>query len=207
MKGNQYLKIFIIAILLVGANLLHAQQSGPKVAPMPKDAHWVVTFKQPGDEKAAPTSGRELLSIDTVKTGDSRRVTLAYSDGTSDVFDQVRDYLLTSSPEGPQLSMAIADPPSYPFFSNGFLFTDGIETATFVGAEDFQGVPCLRYRLSEGDVLISAETKLPVAAKHNTLTAYFQFLPSPTAPLVLPAEMAALLQRQERAYKAFRDLR
>jgi hypothetical protein len=205
------LKILATLIIVVGAGPAWAQQPAPKapyIAPVPSNAHWVVTIKPPGSEKQVSSEvAREVVSVDTVKTGATRQVTLTFSDNTTERFDHAGGYILTATPQGPQLIAAVENPPSYPFYSDGFLYSGGVSPESFVGVETFQGVECFHYRTEVNDVWISTETMLPVASKADGTMAYFQFLSAPTVPLALSPEKLALLERQERAYKAFRDLR
>ncbi|XHR27095.1 MAG: hypothetical protein ACFUZC_14200 [Chthoniobacteraceae bacterium] len=176
----------------------------PYVAPVPVNARWVVTLETPGGLSAQT----ELpTAIETIKTGGVKRVTLFFKSGPSQRFDQMGDYLLTTTPAGPQISKAIPLFPPYPFYTDGYLFVENVVPAHFKGVVKLKGVDCFYYGTGNSSVWISVDTQLPVAARQEGVLAYFQFLPAPSQPLTLPPEEAAQLEKYEAAANAFRAMR
>lgn len=176
----------------------------PYVAPIPDNARWVVTLETPG---ATPTQTENPVAIETIKTGKTKRVTLFFKSGTSQRFDQLGDYLLTTTPAGPQISKYIPLFPPYPFYTDGFLFVENVVPANFKGMVKFKGVDCFYYGSGNTSVWIAVDTQLPVAARQEGVLALFQFLPAPSQPLALPPEEAAQLEKYEAAANAFRAMR
>ncbi len=176
----------------------------PYVAPIPDNARWVVTLEMPG---ASSTQSELPTSIETIKTGSTKRVTLFLKGGSSQRFDQKGEYLLTNTPSGPQISKYIPLLPPYPFYTEGFLFVENVVPANFKGVVKLKGVECFYYASGNTSVWIAAESMLPVAARHEGVLAYFQFLPAPTQPLTLSPEVVAQLEKYEAAANAFRAMR
>jgi hypothetical protein len=175
----------------------------PYVAPIPDDARWVVTM-----EATAGTSAQTFpTAIETIKTGGLKRVTLFFKGGTSQRFDQKGEYLLTTTPAGPQISKYIPLLPPYPFYTNGFLFVENIGPANFKGVVKIKDVNCFYYSNGNTSIWIAVDSMLPVAARQDGVLAHFQFLPAPTQPLTLPQEEAAQLEKYEAAANAFHAMR
>ena len=93
----------------------------PFLAEVPDYGHWTVTFKYGWALPVAPpaaTSRRPCRTgsptlIDTIKTGDLRGVTLTFPDGTSKQYTCQGDWVLASTPKGPQLGIAT---PTWPLY-------------------------------------------------------------------------------------------
>ncbi len=181
-----------------------AAPRAPYVAPVPANGRWVVTLETPG----VPAAQTDLpAAIETVKSGDLKRVTIYYKSGTSKRFDQKGEYLLTTTPAGLQIDRYIPMFPPYPCYTNGFLFVENVVPANFKGVVKLKGADCFYYASGTTGVWVAVDSMLPMAASHEGVVAYFQFLPTPSQPLTLSPEEAALLQKYEAAANAFRAMR
>jgi hypothetical protein len=143
--------LLMLALAALSANPCGAQQEDiptpkpPYVAPLPKFGHWAVTLKfiepethglqsQSAQPQAAPHDESLPITIDTVKTDNTQRVTLSFKNGTTKQINQVGGYFLMSSTTGLQISTFVPDSPPYQFFTDGFLFVE------FIGPETFKGL-------------------------------------------------------------------
>ena len=188
----------------------------PYIAPVPGYGHWVVTLIYSWvdgsrlalpDKSKAGTAEQIPRAIDIVKTDKTKRVTLSFKDGTSHRIDQVNGYILTISNTGPQIFTASPDMPPYPFYTEGFLFVENVGPATFSGMVSIKGKECFHYQDGTSEAWIDIDSMLPVAARKNGYTVFFQFLEPPTAPIVLTSDEAAVLERQEKAHSAAQSMR
>jgi hypothetical protein len=207
-----------VIALSAGASLSLAQQDGkpvprpPYVAAIPVNGHWSVTLdasdpQAPAGTKAPLADEHVPTSIDTIKVGNTKRVTLFFKDGTSRRFDQVDGYFLTASPAGAKLFVPMDASPPYPFYTDGFLFVDHVNPSTFKGVVTCKGVDCFHYQDGSLDIWIAVDSMLPVAAESGKVTAYFQFMAPPDAPITLPADEELILQKEIGAYNKFRAVR
>jgi hypothetical protein len=185
----------------------------PYVAAVPDYGHWMIRFKYepPAEGTAAPAPVDPNLPtiLDTIKTGDLKSVVLTLSTGTTQQFTYQGDWVLSSTPEGPKLSVATADRPPHPYFTTGFALLDGltIDNSTFKEATTWNGVPAFHYRIGETDVWIDSATMLPLALRQPGLEASYQFLPPPPKPFLVPEDQEILLKKQRAADKKVRTLR
>ncbi len=203
----------------------------PYLAPVPDYGHWMVTFKYKeapsngaasatGDPTAAPSvpgaqpapsapDYSSPTSIETIKTGDLRGVTLTFSDGTSKQFTCQGDWVLSSTPKGPQLSIASPQAIPYVFYTIGFILLDGvtINMSTFKEAALHNKVMAFHYKSGAVDVWIDPNSMLPLGAKQNGIEVAYEFLTPPPRPFPIPKDQADLLQKEEAAYKATKSMR
>jgi hypothetical protein len=206
----------------------------PFLAPVPDYGHWMVTFKnkeaapaaspatplvpaaapsKPGTPPAPVSSpapdDASLKSIETIKTGDLRGVTLTFADGKSKQYTCQGDWVLCSSPKGPQLSIANPASGPYIYYTTGFILLDGmtINMSTFKETEKHNGVLAFHYKSGDADVWIDTSTMLPVGAKQNGVEVSYQFLTPPPRPFPIPKDQADLLQKEQEAYKSSKSLR
>jgi len=179
----------------------------PYVAPVPLYGHWVITLKFPEKRKLESVSEQNPVSIDTVKTGDLKRVTLVFKDGTSKTYDHFQKYILTASAHGYEIFSHIDDNPPYPFYTDGFLFVEGVNSTTFKETVKLGAVDCFYYQSASSEVWIAAGSMQPVAAKSNGVMAYYQIQPAPIDSLTLAPDEAAILHRKIAVDNAFRAMR
>jgi hypothetical protein len=214
MKLFNFCRWVAMLVLISEPNWCGAQESvkpipkPPYVAAVPDDCHWTVTLEYPSSRKISTThSERYPIAIDTIKTGNTKRVTLWFEDRTSQQFDQEGELFLTNSPSGVHAFTAAPDAPPYLYYTDGFLFIEPIEPTMFKGSVNYKGIECFYYKNNSTEVWVDAHSLLPVSAKSGGVMAHFQFLPKPNAPISLPPEELAILQKQEKAISFFRNLR
>ena len=209
--------------LLAGMEMARAQSDekpvpkAPYLAAVPDYGHWMVTFKYdaPAKDDTAggdkPPSAQEGIpsAIDTIKTGDLRGVTVSFANGTTKQFTCQGDWVLSSTPKGPQLSIASPSQSPYIYYSKGFILLDGvtINPSTFKGAAMHNGALAFHYKSGEADVWIDIATMLPLAVKEPGIEANYQHLPAPPRPFVIPKDQAGLLHKQQEADRKVRALR
>jgi hypothetical protein len=207
----------------------------PYLAPVPKYGHWKVTFKygkisspettgasastsSATPPPASPAPQPETLeapnptlpaAIDTIKTGDLSGVTLTFGNGITKEYTCQGDWVLNSSPEGAQLSIASSMSLPYPYYTIGFILLDGvkIDPSTFRETAKHDGVIAFHYKSGDVDVWIDPASMLPLAAKQDAVEVSYQFLPRPTEPFSIPADQAALLKKERQADAATRAMR
>ncbi|XHR27169.1 MAG: hypothetical protein ACFUZC_14580 [Chthoniobacteraceae bacterium] len=175
----------------------------PYVAPLPQNGHWTITL----NSVAQTDKERVPATIDTIKTGETKQVTLLYKDGTSQRFNHAGGYIFTQSSKGVEIFTKLPGIPAYPCYTDGFVFVENIGPAVFKDMAKISGTECFHYQTGSSDVWIAVDSMLPVAARSGNLTAYYQFQPPPTAPIALPPEEAAILRKWEKAYNAFGAMR
>lgn len=204
----------ILARLLLLANCLivaHAAQpptpQPPYVAPVPKNAHWTISFQYGEATKKQGAVRRELFTLETLKTGDNRRMILVYSDGTSAQYDRIGDYLFKQTNRGARLLTLTPDDPPFPYYTDGFLFAEKVDLSTFKDVVHYKGTECFHYVTPTGELWIATETLLPVAARAGEVSVHYQFLPAPSEPFAVSAEEQEILLRQQRVYNAQKELR
>ena len=206
--------------LIAGTGLAQAQTDekptpkAPYLAAVPDYGHWIVTFKYndataANDPKAPAGTNGFPANIDTIKTADLRGVVFTAVDGSSKQFTCQGDWILASTPKGPQLGIATHSWSPYIYYTKGFILLDGakIDPSTYKETEMRNGVLAFHYKIGDEDVWIDPETMLPLAVKKQTVEASYQFLPAPPRPFSIPADQAALLKKQEDADKALHSLR
>ena len=209
----------------------------PYIAPVPDYGHWIVTFKYgkasnnssgagnnpspaaapaplsvPAATNAPPApsaSDGSPTSIETIKTGDLRGITLTFSDGTSKEFTCQGDWVLCSTREGPQLRIASPTALPYIYYTTGFIFLDGvnINPTSFKEAAKHNGVMAFHYHSGGVDVWINPDTMLPLGAKQEGVEVSYQFLTPPPRPFPIPKDQESLLQKEQAAYKATSSMR
>ena len=182
----------------------------PCVAPVPKSAHWTITLKSevavtPGKSQPAPQPMPTTIEI--IKTGDTRQVTLSYSDGTSQRFDQAGPYFLTGSASRTELFIPRSGAPSYPFYTDGFLFFERVSPSWFKDVVKIEGVDCFHYQNGSAQLWIAVDSMLPVAAVSGGIIAQYQFQPTPGSSIILPLDEQAALDKEIKAYKAYQTVR
>jgi hypothetical protein len=229
-----FLAMLIGLNLAAGLELARAQTDEvpvpkpPYIEPVPDYGHWMVRFKYrkaetptaaasaTGSPAAAPPappapspSDGSPTSIETIKTGDLRGVTLTFSDGTSKEYTCQGDWILNSTPNGPQLSIAIPKALPYGYYTTGFILLDGvkIDPSTFKEAAKHNGVMAFHYRSGGVDVWIDPETMLPLGAKQDGVEVSYQFLTPPPRPFPIPKDQENLLQQEQAALKATSSMR
>jgi hypothetical protein len=210
----------------------------PFIAAVPDYGHWIVTFKYPKAHSSAPaaagipSSGPAVptppsvsaatnappppsvsdgspLTIETIKTGDLRGVTLTFTDGSTSQFTCQGDWTMCSTPQGPQLRIASPTAVPYPYYTNDFIMLDGVKVdpSTFKEAGKHDGIMAFHYKSGDTDVWIDAKTALPLAAKQDGVQASYQFLTPPPRPFPIPKDQETLLHKAEGAYKATSSMR
>jgi len=132
---------------------------------------------------------------------------LRYKDGGTDQFARVKNYLFIAWTNKPRLLAVTPDAPPYPFYSEGFLFVEGLGVSSFRETVNYRGVQCSHYENASGEVWIAVGSMLPVAARMGAMLAVYEFLPAPTARISLSPEANAMVQQQERALHTFNVLR
>ena len=157
----------------------------------------------------ALVSDGSLTTIETIKTGDLRGITLTFSDGSSKEYTCQGDWVLCSTPQGPQLRIASPTSIPYSYYSPGFIFLDGvkIDPSTFKEAAKHNGTMAFHYHSGETDVWIDPGTMLPVGAKLDGVEIIYQFLTPPPRPFPIPKDQESLLRKGEGAYKATSSMR
>jgi len=229
---RKFLAILIGLGLMAGLEMAPAQTAEkpaprpPYLADVPDYGHWIVTFKYtpdastgaagsttggPGADGAKPPTAPDgsLTAIETIKTGDLRGVTLTFGDGTSKQFTCQGDWVLCSTPKGPQLGFATSTSRPYAYYTAGFILLDGvkIDPSTFKEASPRNGVLAFHYKSGDVDVWIDPGSMLPLAAKQNGVEASYAFLTPPPKPFDIPKDQESLLKKEQSAYKATRAMR
>jgi len=200
-----------------------AQQSpvptpkSPYVAPVPSYGHWTVELKSEAAAPPATAPGNPTptsqpgipTTIETIRTGDLKRVILSYSTGASQQFDQTGIYFLTSDASGSGTKLFIPHPdvPPYPFYTNGFLFFETLNPSWFRDIVKMGGINCFHYQNGSTQLWVAVDSMLPVAAKSEGITAHYQFQPAPGSPIVLPPDEKAVLEKEMNAQKASQSVR
>ncbi len=189
--------------LIVGLGIARAQSDEkpvpkpPYMEPVPDYGHWKVTFHyKPAPKKdAASATGGDittttvpgappaappdvpLVSIETIKTGDLRGVTLTFADGTTKQFTCQGDWVLSSTPKGPQLGFASQTEQPYGYYTTGFILLDGvtINMSTFKEAAKHNDVMAFHYKSGNTDVWIDPYTLHPLAAKQEDVEVSYDF--------------------------------
>jgi hypothetical protein len=202
----------------------------PYLAPVPDYGHWMVKFKYkqagppsaavgapaaatdtppPAPAAPAPPDEESPVSIETIKTGELRGVTLTFADGTSKQFTCQGDWVLNSTPNGPQLSIAMPTALPYPYYTTGFIMLDGakINPSTFKEAAKHNGVMAFHYHSGDVEVWIDPDTMLPMVAKQGGVEVTYQFLTPPPRPFPIPKDQENLLQQEQAALKATSSMR
>jgi hypothetical protein len=195
----------VVMLMILGISLGMAQEplrpKAPYVAPVPKNAHWLVTMKYPHAAAERPTS------IDIAKTEDIKRLTISYSTEKPKEIYAVRGYYLTETAQGPELMNVDRSDLLYPFLSDEFVFIGRLKAEQFKEVVKINGVTCFHFQNEISEVWIAADSMLPVAARKDGMMAYYQFFPPTEAPVILPPAESAFLQRHENACNAFRGMR
>ena len=189
----------------------------PYVAPVPIYGHWTVVLESEpatspaGHHHARPKVESQQIptTIDTIRTGDLKRVILSYSTGASQQFDQTGIYFLTSDASGSGTKLFIPHPdvPPYPFYTNGFLFFETLNPSWFRDIVKMGGINCFHYQNGSTQLWVAVDSMLPVAAKSEGITAHYQFQPAPGSPIVLPPDEKAVLEKEMNAQKASQSVR
>ena len=194
----------------------------PYLAAVPDYGHWIVTFKyeasatdgpaagaSSGGDKPQPATDGTLSVIDTIKTGDLRGVVLTFSNGITKQFTCQGDWVLASTPNGPQLGVASPSQSPYVYYTTCFILLDGvkIDPSTFKETAKRNGALAFHYKSGETDVWIDIATMLPLAVKVPGVEGAYQFLPAPPRPFAIPQDQADLLQKKQKAYRQTRSLR
>ena len=193
----------------------------PFLADVPDYGHWIVTLKYGSAPSSDVASGAKPPSapdgsptmIDTIKTGELRGVVLTFADGTTKPFSCQGDWVLISTPKGPQLGIVTSSWRPYIYYTARFVLLDGvkIDLSTYKETEMHNGVTAFHYKSGdksgETDVWIDPATMLPLGVKKLDVEATYQFLPAPPRPFLIPADQAALLKKEQDADKAVRSMR
>ncbi len=214
-----FFAIFVVLSLWAGLEMAPAQSEEmpvpkpPYLTPVPDYGHWKVTFKY---EAAAPattptpsTSAELPTTVETIKTGDLRGVTLTFAKGPPQQFTCQGDWVLNSSAKGAQLRIVTPLAIPYPYYTTGFIFLDGIKVdpSTFKEAVPHNGVIAFHYRSNEVDVWIDPTSMHPLAAKKDGVEASYEFMTPPPRPFPIPQDQESLLQKEQQAYKATSSMR
>jgi len=209
--------------LVAGGSLARAQidenatPKAPYLAAVPDYAHWTVTLKYAAtafdsaakaDKPQPPPAGYPTI-IDTIKTGDLRSVVLTFPDGASKQFTCQGDWVLASTPNGPQLSIATAMERPYVYYTKGFVLLDGvtINPSTYRDAPIHNGAQTFHYKSGDEDVWIDIDSMLPLAASKGGVEVSYKYLPAPPRPFIIPKDQAALLLKEQAAFQSTRSLR
>ena len=221
MKTIRLIFSILIPMLSAGTMRTFAQQSpvptpkSPYVAPVPSYGHWTVELKSEAAAPPATAPGNPTptsqpgipTTIETIRTGDLKRVILTYSTGASRQFDQAGPYFLTSSGSRADLFIPHRGEDPYPFYTKGFLFFETISPSWFRDVVKIGGVDCFHYENGSTQLWVSVDSMLPVAAKSEGITAHYQFQPAPGSPIVLPPDEKAVLEKEMNAQKASQSVR
>jgi hypothetical protein len=225
---------FVIVVawgLVAGSDLAQAQADqkrmpqAPYLASVPDYGHWIVTFKYipdastsaasgPGGAAANPPAAPVVpdgspTAIETIKTGDLRGVTLTFGDGTSKLFTCQGDWVLCSTPKGPQFGIATPTAQPYAYYTTGFILLDGVKVnpSTFKETVPRNGVFAFHYKSGDADIWIDPGSMLPLAVKVPGIEVSYQFLTPPPKPFDIPKDQESLLQKEQSAYKATSSMR
>ncbi|XHR31131.1 MAG: hypothetical protein ACFUZC_11365 [Chthoniobacteraceae bacterium] len=199
---------FAMACLSPLARAEEAIPRAPYVAAIPENAHWNVYLQEGRGTPSASDSTKGVPAvIETVRTGDIEYVTVKYKDGATEQFARVKNDLVIALANKPRLLAVTPDTPPYPFYSEGFLFVEGLGLSSFRETVNYRGVQCSRYENASGEVWIATGSLLPVAARMGSMLAVYEFLPAPTVRISLSPEANAMVQQQERALNTFNALR
>jgi hypothetical protein len=198
--------------MLIGWGIAHAQSDeqpvpkAPYLTPVPDYGHWMVTFKYApsapaptpaGAPPAAPAAPEPPTgqdgppkSIETIKTGELRGITVTAFDGSTREFTCQGNWVLSSSPHGAQLGIITPVSHPYTFFTTGYILLDKakIDPSTYKGVEKRNGIQAFHYKSADLDVWI-------------------EFLTPPPRPFPIPKDQQELLEKEQAAYKATSSMR
>ena len=221
MKTIRLIFSILIPMLSAGTMRTFAQQTpvpipkAPYVAPVPSYGHWTMELISEAAATPATVPGSPAVTsrpripttIETIRTGDLKRVIITYSTGVPQQFDQAGPYFLTSSGSRADLFIPHRGEDPYPYYTKGFLFFETISPSWFKDVVKIGGVDCFHYENGSTQLWVAVDSMLPVAARSGGITARYQFQPTPTSPIVLPPDEEAVLDREIKAYKAYQSLR
>ena len=210
----------------------------PYLASVPDYGHWIVSFKYQASPSPAAAGGTEATSasspsavsspasgpattpapagpdgsptsIETIKTGDLRGITLSFANQPAQQYTCQGDWVLRSTPNGPQLGIASPTAHPYIYYTTGFIFLDGVKIgpSTFKLAEKHNGVMSFHYHSGDTDIWINPDTMLPTGAKQEGVEASYQFLTPPPRPFPIPKDQESLLEKEKAAYQATSSMR
>ncbi len=192
----------------------------PYLAPVPDWGHWTVTFKYPptpdpagGPPKPGEPPGGFPAAVETVRAGGLGMTTASFPAAPPQTFYQQGVWIATATPQGPQVLSAGPGRLPFPGYTAGFSLLDGVAIGpkTFKDVARSGGATCFHYEDKGTDrdteAWIAVDTMLPVTVRTaDGIEADFQFEARPTQPVVVPADLLALLQKEQAAYQYTRAL-
>jgi hypothetical protein len=194
---------FFIAFLM-GSLALSAQQPAPTppyVAELPARGHWRAEFTwkspSPGAAPTPDSTAAKLETIDVVKSGHLVRVTLNFSDGTTQQIDSAGETVLDHTASGWHRAGISAAYPPYPYYPVGFSLVNWVGPGSFRDMVTYDHIVCFHYVAGNAEAWIAANSRQPVAASQGNLQVTYRFLPPPDSPLTGPPAEEALIQAIE----------
>lgn len=201
---------FVLAILCAAASVapLSAQEVTHSVSFPKGDAMWSVLMaprKKPSGGEASPAA---VTRIDIVRSGNLRRDTITYSDGTQKQqwWGNAPEVLLSESDGGRVRAIPGGYAEEQRYDEASFAW---VGEATLVGPETMGGKNCLRYErkvVPDEDVSktfvawIDPATHRPVALNNGFVTVTFAFSDVPPESLQLPQKFRDKLDRYQAFY-------
>ena len=205
----------------------------PWLAPIPDNAHWTIsiTYTAPGimanspQNKVPASQAGFSVSLDVIKTGSLKQVTVSLAGGGVQQFDQRGVYFAVRAPEGLRLVSPSNLFPPYRYYSPGFHFVDWVQESAFKDVAKYKTILCFHYaevienEPGQGgsvrpadpnnikEAWIDVGSMAPVAYKEHALTAEFSFQQPPASPLSFPPDELAQFEKREATDKAFQSIR
>jgi hypothetical protein len=193
-----FLTAFLAASLALSAQQPAPTPTSPYVEALPARGHWRVDFTwkspTPGAAPASNGAATQLQTIDVVKTGPLMRVTLTFSDGTTQQFDSDGDAMLDHTASGWHRVGLSTVGPVYPYSPAGFSLVNWVGPGSFKDVVKYGQVVCFHYATSHAEAWIAADSRQPVAARQGDAQVTYQFLSPPDSPLTGPPEEEALIR-------------
>lgn len=182
----------------------------PLVTPVPENAEWTVAVEYPKDPKPLPEAPKRSdwrpVEVQSTKVGKIKRDLITTRDGLKRENWFVDAMLFWRNPQG-EVSVSdmrsaeagdpMEDSPSVPV---GFPGVGWLKLDNYVDVVMFEKRPCYHYVKDEAEAWIDVATRLPAGYKRGKIIYRFSFGPTPSGPLVMPAEYQTALDTVRRMY-------
>jgi hypothetical protein len=171
----------------------------PLVAPVPKDADWIVTVQYSSSPSAAAPDlagrvDRRISEVHSTKTDKFKRDIITYMNGTTEERWFIGSMYLWTPPHGDVSVYDLSNTPTNPLdtspsVSSGFPGVGWIGLNHYDHVEIFDNASCYHYQdASSGiEAWINARTKLPLGYKSADAIYHFKFNPPPESLTLPPA--------------------
>lgn len=208
------MRTFLTGLLILGGFLpfrgVQAQDvkdvpppKAPFVAPVPENADWVVTAKNPPVTGTAPDGtplpNKSITSVQSTKVGRFKRDRITTGDGAIEERWFVDMLLLCPTPKGDVAAVDLSSIPpqvedSNPSIPHGFPGVGWLKPEYYEGVVLLSKRPYYHYVHGSTEAWVDVETKLPLAYKFGNFEFQFKFNAPPTGPLTMPDDYQKALK-------------